>query len=81
VLEDLPEEMLHPRRIHVLSGAPAHIAARRASREDEVEDVRALLIEHLDPMAGTPEEGAAVAEAVAVACLGDNHLWQDLQFG
>lgn len=53
---------------------------RRASREDEVEDVRALLVEHLDPAAGTREEGAAVAEAVAVACLGDNHLWQDLQF-
>ena len=31
------------------------------------------------PAAGTREEIAAVAERVAVACLGDNHLWQDLQ--
>lgn len=80
MLEDLPEEVLHPRRIHVLSAAPAHIAARRASREDEVEDLRALLIEHLDAAAGPREDAAAVAETVAVACLGDNHLWQDLQF-
>ncbi|MBX3605896.1 MAG: nitrogen fixation protein NifQ [Piscinibacter sp.] len=89
VLEDLPEEVLHPRRRPViadgpgpgeLAAVPAHIAARRATREDEVEDLRALLLDHADAKAGTPAEIAALAEAVAVASLGDNHLWQDLQF-
>jgi nitrogen fixation protein NifQ len=58
---------------------PAHIEARRRLRADEVEDVAALLIEHADPRAGSAAERAAVAEAVAVGCLGDDHLWQDLQ--
>jgi nitrogen fixation protein NifQ len=75
--------VLHARRGAVLIGAilpaPVRIAARRATREDEVEDVRALLLEHADPAAGSRAEAAAVAEAVAVACLGDDHLWQDLQ--
>ncbi len=57
--------------------APA-IAARRAVRDDEVADVRSLLLEHADPAAG---DAADIAETVALACLGDNHLWQDLQFG
>jgi nitrogen fixation protein NifQ len=85
VLEDLPEEVLHARTGAVLNGAirpaPVHIVARRATRDDEVEDVRALLLDHVDPAAGTASEATAVAEAVAIACLGDNHLWQDLQFG
>ena len=59
--------------------APARIQARRAARDDEVDDVRALLLEHADPSAGPPAACAAVAEGVAVACLGDDHLWQDLQ--
>jgi nitrogen fixation protein NifQ len=63
----------------VIPPPPAHIAARRGPRDDEVEEVFALLMEHADPGAGTPAECAAVAEAVAVACLGDDHLWQDLQ--
>jgi nitrogen fixation protein NifQ len=58
---------------------PGAIAARRATRDDEVDDVRSLLLAHADPGAGTPADVAAVAETVAVACLGDNHLWQDLQ--
>lgn len=53
--------------------------ARRAAREDEVADVAALLIAHADPLAGPPERIEAAATAVAVACLGDNHLWQDLR--
>lgn len=52
---------------------------RRATREDEVEDLLALLIDFADMGAGTEAERRAVAETVAVACLGDNHLWQDLQ--
>lgn len=65
--------------VPVLGPLPAVIVARQASRDDEVDDVRALLLDHADPAAGTPAELAAVAETVAVACLGDNHLWQDLQ--
>jgi nitrogen fixation protein NifQ len=57
----------------------AAIAARRATRDDEVDDVRALLIEFADPAAGSAAEIRLVAETLAVACLGDNHLWQDLQ--
>jgi nitrogen fixation protein NifQ len=50
------------------------------NRDDEVADVRALLMEHADPAAGCRAEAERVAQAVAVACLGDNHLWQDLRF-
>ena len=53
-------------------------AERRARREDEVADVRRLLLAHASPSAGPPEWTDAAATAVAVACLGDNHLWQDL---
>jgi nitrogen fixation protein NifQ len=55
------------------------VRARRATRDDEVADVTALLLEHADPAAGTPGEARRVALTVAVACLGDNHLWQDLR--
>jgi len=48
---------------------------RRAARADEVDDVRSLLLEGAAPLPGA----ATMAETVAVACLGDNHLWQDLQ--
>ena len=58
---------------------PACVAARRATREDEVEDVRALLLAHADAAAGPAADIALVAETVALACLGDRHLWQDLQ--
>jgi len=53
-------------------------ADRRVQRADEVEDVSALLLAHADPLAGPPELAQAAALAVAVACLGDSHLWQDL---
>lgn len=49
-------------------------------RADEVIDLVALLLDHADPAAGTREQVAAVAEQVAVGCLGDNHLWQDMHF-
>lgn len=54
------------------------MASRRATREDEVQDVMDLLLAHADPAAGPPDARRAVAETVAVACLGDQHLWQDL---
>jgi nitrogen fixation protein NifQ len=50
------------------------------NRDDEVADVRALLMEHANPAAGSLAEAERVAQTVAVACLGNNHLWQDLQF-
>jgi nitrogen fixation protein NifQ len=58
--------------------ASAIVAARRATRHDEVADVMALLLDHVNPAAGSALEAARVAEWLAVACLGDNHLWQDL---
>jgi len=57
------------------------ILARRDSRADEVDDLLALLLDHADSAAGNADERAAIAGTVALACLGDNHLWQDLQFG
>lgn len=55
--------------------------ARKSTRFDEVEDVERLLLDHADPAAGSATEIAAMAHTVALACLGDNHLWQDLQLG
>ena len=57
------------------------VQARRAARDDEVQDLLALLLEHADPAAGPRHEAERVALTVAVASLGDNHLWQDLQLG
>jgi nitrogen fixation protein NifQ len=57
------------------------VCARRATRDDEVADLVALLLEHADPAAASPAEIERVAFTVAVASLGDNHLWQDLQLG
>jgi nitrogen fixation protein NifQ len=48
-------------------------------REDEVEDLVALLLAHAAPQAGTAAKREAMAHFVAVGCLGQNHLWQDLQ--
>jgi nitrogen fixation protein NifQ len=59
---------------------PSAVAlARRATRDDEVTDLVALLIEHADAEAGSAADRRAVAESLAIGCLGDNHLWQDLQ--
>lgn len=52
---------------------------RLESRRDEVDDLIALLREHADPKAGSARELEAVAYAIALASLGDNHLWQDMQ--
>ncbi len=62
----------------IAQALPPAIVSRRIQRDDEVADVLALLLEHAAPNAGP--ELRQVAETVAVACLGDNHLWQDLQF-
>ena len=52
---------------------------RVAARSDEVADLITLLVDHADPAAGPCHLVHATARAVAVACLGDDHLWQDLQ--
>ena len=46
-----------------------------ALRSDEYEDVLALLLEY---SCDASDETTWLAGAVAAACLGDNHLWQDL---
>ncbi|CAG9267785.1 nitrogen fixation protein NifQ [Paraburkholderia unamae] len=53
--------------------------SRCRSRYDEVEDLVTLFKDHADPDAGTAEEAECIAHALAGACLGTNHLWQDLQ--
>lgn len=52
---------------------------RKALRADEIEEVSSLLLEHADPGVGSGADRAEVAGIVALACLGDDHLWQDLQ--
>lgn len=52
---------------------------RQALRGDEIEEVVGLLLDHVDETAGSAADRAEVAGIVALACLGDNHLWQDLQ--
>ena len=59
-------------------GVSAVALARRAARADEVEDLAAMLLDHGFAGAGFADL-RGVAERVALACLGDNHLWQDLQ--
>jgi nitrogen fixation protein NifQ len=49
--------------------------SRQSARQDEVDEVASLLLEH----APCTRQARAMAHILAVACLGDNHLWQDLQ--
>lgn len=46
-----------------------------AARIDEFDDLRNLLLEH---RSSPDAESAWLAHAVATACMGQNHLWQDL---
>lgn len=52
---------------------------RQRLRGDEIEEVTVLLLDHADAAVGSAADRAEVAGRVALACLGDNHLWQDLQ--
>jgi nitrogen fixation protein NifQ len=45
------------------------------SRDDEIEDLLQLLLDH---RTRDDEETRWVAHAVATACMGENHLWQDM---
>lgn len=71
---DLPQEVLHARPGSL---SAADWARRVATRGDEVDDIGALLLAHV--AVGTPEcEARAVARRIALATLGDRHLWEDL---
>jgi nitrogen fixation protein NifQ len=46
-----------------------------AFREDEIQDLVALLLEH---RADDRDETRWLAHAIATGCMGGNHLWQDM---
>lgn len=87
MLAHLPEEVLHPRGPGGLNAgtaavvriaiAPADLAERRRRRDDEVHDLVDLLMAHAAPDRD-PAATRAIAESVALASLGDRHLWEDL---
>jgi nitrogen fixation protein NifQ len=54
---------------------PGLLAGLPRTREDEYEDVLALLLEHA---ADQDAPTLRLAQMIATACMGDNHLWQDL---
>jgi nitrogen fixation protein NifQ len=54
---------------------PRLLAGLPRTREDEYEDVLALLLEHAADRDATTKR---LAGMIALACLGENHLWQDL---
>lgn len=55
--------------------APRWLADAPDTRHDEYEDLLALLLDHA--AAGDPDV-VLLAQAVARACLGEDHLWFDL---
>lgn len=54
------------------------IEPRIRSRQDEVEDLIALLVDHADGSVGSRADVLHMAWLLACASLGDQHLWQDL---
>ena len=74
MLEDLPQEMLYPRgHERIIMEAAAFEARAVAGRADEYDDLLALLLDHASSL-----EAEELAREIATACLGDNHLWQDM---
>lgn len=57
------------------AGRPALSGGCTPLRDDEFQDILDLLIEY---RADDSDETLWLASAVAAACLGGNHLWQDL---
>ncbi|SIT43600.1 Nitrogen fixation protein NifQ, molybdenum ion binding [Paraburkholderia ribeironis] len=55
------------------------VAWRRGSRYDDVEEIVALFKAHAEPCAGTTSEVHCISHALACACVGKKHLWQDLR--
>lgn len=60
------------------AGAQRMQPMRSAGRDDEVDDLVALLLEHADPAAGSAAAARDMALTIALACTGNQHLWQDL---
>lgn len=59
-----------------VSSTPVRMSERPDNRMDEFDDIVALLLEHAcDNSAATRE----LALFIAQACMGDNHLWQDMR--
>lgn len=56
----------------------AALEGRMRSRNDEIDDLMGLLLDHADRAAGPKAELYRVAWLIACASLGDGHLWQDL---
>lgn len=56
----------------------AALEGRMRLRNDEIDDLMALLLDHADPAVGTKAELYHVGWQIACASLGDQHLWQDL---
>ena len=54
------------------------LEGRMRSRNDEIDDLMALLLEHVDPVAGPKAARYHVAWLIACASLGDGHLWEDM---
>jgi len=54
------------------------LEGRMRSRQDEVDDLVALLLAHADRSAGPKADLYHTAWLIACASLGDQHLWQDL---
>lgn len=55
------------------------LAERQEPRQDEIDDLTQLLLEHADPGAGPGLHARGAAWAVACASLGNDHLWQDMR--
>ncbi|MGE0071809.1 MAG: nitrogen fixation protein NifQ [Thiomonas sp.] len=51
---------------------------RQEPRADEIEDIAALLLEAADAQRDA-DAARWLAQIIAAACLGDDHLWQDLR--
>ncbi|HEX5785339.1 MAG TPA: nitrogen fixation protein NifQ [Burkholderiaceae bacterium] len=65
--------------LHPAATSPQTVpwAVSQPARQDEVDEVMALLLEHAAPH--LPEVLAqALAQRIALACLGERHLWEDL---
>ncbi len=54
------------------------LEVRMRSRNDEIDDLMALLLDHADGAVGSKADRYHMAWLIACASLGDGHLWQDL---
>ena len=56
----------------------ARLAALPRERDDEYEDILALLLEATPPPGAVDPDRRRLAAALALGSMGQNHLWQDL---